>query len=412
MGDGDAVKPTVLFKAPVLTQSGYGVHARQIACVLLDMADRGEIDLHVEPVRWGNTPWFVSDDAAGGLVGRVRRYIKPHVRDVKFTATVQLLLPNEWTPVQGAVNIGITAAVESDRMNPLWLPAVNAMDVVIVPTHHTEKVIRSAGHVTTELVVIPESYTHAIQDRQCVGNVSTFLDKLETKFNFLVVGQVTSTSPALDRKNIFGTLKCICDAFRTDDQVGIVLKTNMGRNTRIDRKNAVNYITTYLRESRRGTTPRVHLLHGDMSDAEVATLYSHDNVKALVSLTRGEGFGLPLLEAAASGLPVIATDWGGHLDFMNLGRFIKVRYTLQAIPAVKVDHAQDERANIWMQDSRWAQPDEQNAVNALKRFRQSPDIPKTWAVDLASEIRRTHSPRAIAMLYTQLFTKKFLEVVS
>jgi len=43
-------------------------------------------------------------------------------------------------------------------------------------------------------------------------------------------------------------------------------------------------------------------------------------VKALVALTRGEGYGLPILEAAASGLPVIATGWSGHMDFLKLGK--------------------------------------------------------------------------------------------
>ena len=53
-----------------------------------------------------------------------------------------------------------------------------------------------------------------------------------------------------------------------------------------------------------------------MSDEELHAVYLHEKVKAFVSLTHGEGFGLPLFEAAYSGLPVIAPGWSGQLDFL------------------------------------------------------------------------------------------------
>jgi len=48
------------------------------------------------------------------------------------------------------------------------------------------------------------------------------------------------------------------------------------------------------------------------------SLYTNSKIKAIVSTTHGEGCGLPLLEAAANALPVIATDWSGHLDFLYM----------------------------------------------------------------------------------------------
>ena len=81
-------------------------------------------------------------------------------------------------------------------------------------------------------------------------------------------------------------------------------------------------ITKLLHETRKGQFPRVHVLHGQMNESEVASLYRHEKIKGIVSLTRGEGFGLPTLEAAASGLPVIATGWSGHMDFLNQGKFV------------------------------------------------------------------------------------------
>ena len=53
-----------------------------------------------------------------------------------------------------------------------------------------------------------------------------------------------------------------------------------------------------------------------MTDEEIHSVYLHEKVKAFVSLTHGEGYGLPLFEAAYSGLPVVAPGWSGQLDFL------------------------------------------------------------------------------------------------
>ena len=58
------------------------------------------------------------------------------------------------------------------------------------------------------------------------------------------------------------------------------------------------------------------MIHGNMSDDEVHALYTDPKVKAYVTATHGEGFGLPIFEAAYSGLPVVAPAWSGHVDFL------------------------------------------------------------------------------------------------
>ena len=60
-----------------------------------------------------------------------------------------------------------------------------------------------------------------------------------------------------------------------------------------------------------------------MRDDELHSLFHHPKIKAFVSLTHGEGFGLPLFEAAYSGMPVLAPDWSGHLDFLYMPVGIK-----------------------------------------------------------------------------------------
>ena len=63
--------------------------------------------------------------------------------------------------------------------------------------------------------------------------------------------------------------------------------------------------------------PNVYLLHGSLSSEEMNKLYNHPKVKAFVSLTHGEGFGRPMLEASMVGLPVITSGWSGQIDFLS-----------------------------------------------------------------------------------------------
>jgi hypothetical protein len=63
--------------------------------------------------------------------------------------------------------------------------------------------------------------------------------------------------------------------------------------------------------------PNVYLLNGDLTDTEMNELYNHPKVKAMVSLTKGEGFGRPLLEFTTSQKPLLTTNWSGHTDFLN-----------------------------------------------------------------------------------------------
>lgn len=377
---------TVLLRAPLLTQSGYGVHSRQ---VFRWLRSRPGLNLIVEPLQWGITPWYLNRDCLDGLVGQIMDCSKPLQGPADVTFQVQL--PNEWDPKLGRFNIGLTAGVETDRCNPSWLENCNSMDRIVVPSEHTRSVFLETGGVKVPVDVVSESYPAAI-DADKVDPIDV---EFAAPFNFLLVGQFTGKTPEADRKRLMETLRWLCEAFEGDETTGIIIKTNMGRNTRIDRDVCMRSLRDALPHRKDGF-PKVHVLHGAMSEREMSALYRHPSVGALVTATRGEGFGLPILEAAASGLPVVATGWSGHMDFMGLGKFIKLDYELKKIPDSRVDNA------IFVAGSRWAEVDQFDFKKKVKKLRESSELPRQWALDLQAEVRKKFSPAAIEAAYDEL----------
>lgn len=72
----------------------------------------------------------------------------------------------------------------------------------------------------------------------------------------------------------------------------------------------------YVQGARRAELPRVELVQGeDMPRAALRNLYAAAD--AFVLPTRGEGWGLPIAEAMAMALPVIATNWSGPTALLS-----------------------------------------------------------------------------------------------
>ncbi len=389
------MKPLVLLRAPFLTLSGYGTHARQIGEWLMRLVKNDSIELYCEPLYWGTTTWITNidrDPLVNALATRCKKL--PRKPDVSF----QLQLPNEWDPNLATINVGITAAVETDKAVPEWAACCDAMSHVVVPSQHSLNSLKAAGWSAPagKAHVIGESFPDAM-----LGAPSTAaLDPLPL-FTFLVFGQMTGQDNArVDRKNLHNTVKWLLEEFTDDKEVGILLKTNQGRSTVFDAYHTENIVRSIVKEvaSRtKKTLPELHLVHGDLNDIEVAALYRHPNVKALVSATRGEGFGLPLLEAAACDLPVIATGWSAHTEFLGLGRYVDLPCTLQPIPKERAD------GKIFPVGAKWAEVSEGDFKRRIRKFRTSASIPRDWARELGVKIRTKYSQDAIAAAWSAAF---------
>ena len=385
----------VILRGPSLTQSGYGVHCRQIASWLLSK-ENCDVNFHALP--WGDTPWILQPNSYGGLIEKImKKTVDPNGDTKKYDVSLQLQLPNEWNPNLADFNVGITAGIETDMCNPEWIQHCNKMDMIIVPSQHAAMAFRNTGNVEKPLFVIPEAFTQEVLNSEENSNC---LPDFSTNFNFLIFGQVTGDNSMNDRKNIYLTIKWLCEAFKDDPDVGIVIKTNLGRNTKIDKKRTLDVVKAVLKECRKTDFPKIHVIHGEMDEKDVAALYRHPKVKSLVSLTRGEGFGLPILEAAASGLPVVATGWSGHVDFLKHGKYISIDYALKNIHSSRVDN------KLFMQNAKWAEASEEDFKKKILKFRNSSSAPKQWADELAKIIIEKYSLDAINKMYDDVLKEK------
>ena len=143
------------------------------------------------------------------------------------------------------------------------------------------------------------------------------MDKIKEDFNFLYVGHWLQGRLGQDRKDTGMLVKVFCETFKNmKKKPGLIMKTSGAGFSVIDRENMLNNIKN-VKSQIKGNCPNIYLVHGDFTDDEMNQLYNHPKVKAHITFTHGEGFGRPLLEASISGKPVIASNWSGHVDFLE-----------------------------------------------------------------------------------------------
>ena len=301
----------IVVRGPALTRTGYGEHCRFVLRALREIK---EIDLFLVPVNWGESSWIWEENEEREWLDEIIKKTAIHMQEGgTYDASIQVTIPNEWSPL-APINIGVTAGIETDKVAPVWLEKANTMDRIVTISHHSKEVfLNSIYEVTYDSG--QKAKLKCMKDISIVHYPVKHFDPvdldldLKSKFNFLTVSQ---WGP---RKNLHATISWFVEEFFDNPDVGLIVKTFAKGGSIIDRHNATKQIKEFLSKYDNRKC-KVYLLHGDMSEQEMHSLYTNEKIHCLVSLTHGEGFGLPLFEAAYSGMPVLATDWSGHLDFL------------------------------------------------------------------------------------------------
>jgi glycosyltransferase involved in cell wall biosynthesis len=121
-----------------------------------------------------------------------------------------------------------------------------------------------------------------------------------------------------DRKNVGLLVKAFYETFKNKtNKPALILKTSQVGSSYVDREEILKKIKQIKKTVNSNNLPNIYLLHGEFTDEEMNELYNHSKVKAMISLTKGEGFGRPLLEFTLTKKPLITSGWSGQMDFLN-----------------------------------------------------------------------------------------------
>lgn len=408
-----------LVRCPAYTSSGYGLHSRQIIHSLLSDPI---FDVHVEVLNWGNCAWTIEESEKQILRPLVEKFMQAKQNNQEnWDLFVHITIPNEFER-KGKFNVGVTAGTETDRISPNWAQKCNEMDLVIVPSEHAKQSFdntvidwenQQTGEkgqlkVTKPLLVCHEgvdtSVFHKLQSEELSEPFKSL--KFTTDFNFLCISQWGKGSYGEDRKNVANTIKWFIEAFRCRKDVGLVLKLNMARNHLLDEEMVVKRIEEIKANYDKDDVPPIHLVHGYLKPEEMASLYNHPQIKAFVSLSNGESWGLPLLEAAACELPIISTNWGGQLSFLKKGYYSPVAYDLKDIPDAAVWEP------ILIKGSRWANVREEDAKHRMQKMVAQYAKPRDWAKELAKEIKEKFDEKVTNQHFVNTVKQEMLKQVA
>jgi len=287
----------IVWNSPVFDISGYAEEARNL---ILGLYEYSDIDIKLKPVNWSNIKSELDEKEKHILERLIENEEK------KKYINLYNIFPSFFERNEKAVyNIGRTL-FETDRIPGDWVDKCNEMDEIWVPSDFNIDTFSKSGVIREKLYKIPE----CLEPEKFDPGLAPLYIPEKKEFNFISIFDWSL------RKGWDVLLRAFIEEFSPDEEVSLTLKTysSYGLSGEDIQEIIVDFIRNRLKRELE-KAPRVILISKLMSEKELLQFYRTGD--AFVLPSRGEGWGRPLMEAMAMGLPVIGTRWSGNLEFMN-----------------------------------------------------------------------------------------------
>lgn len=395
------MRPLILFRGPVKTRSGYGAHARDLLESLYQM---DLFDIKIDSCPWGQTPMNALDKK-----NTFHNWIESNIItriDVIPDLYIQVTIPSEFRRF-GKINIGVTAGIETTVAPLDWIEGCNRMDLIITTSTFSRDVlintVYNENDKTTNQVIgqkrvnKPVSVLFEGVKTNVYNNVyDNFELNIKEDFAFIFVGHWLKGDLGQDRKDVGMLIKCFVEAFKDEkNQPALILKTSSATFSIKDREIFKTKIKNLTQEYK--NPPSIYLLFGDLTDEEMNSLYNHPKIKSMVSITKGEGFGRPLLEFSVTGKPIIASNWSGQRDFLPLDKAILIGGKIDDVHESAID-------NFIIKGSKWFTANYNEFINVMKILKRDYDKFHENSQKLSKENSQNFSFERMTQIFKNILT--------
>jgi len=404
-------KPVFVISCPIDTYSGYGARSRDIVKAIIEM---DKYDVKVLPQRWGSTPFgFIESNSEWEFL--TKHILSNPQLPSQPEIWMQITVPNEFQPV-GKYNIGCTAGIETTIAPADWIEGCNRMNLILGSSKHTIEVLKNSkfekrDQQTNQTVGVIEWKGDNGEIIFEGANIdvykpvkSTFdLSNVKEEFAYLFVGHWMQGNLGEDRKNVGLLVKAFYETFKNKSKKpALILKTSTVGSSYMDRDELIKRIKMIKDSVKSTNLPNIYLLHGEFSDAEINEIYNHSKVKAMVNLTKGEGFGRPLLEFSLTNKPIITTNWSGHTDYLN-PEFVTL------LPGTMTNVHESTSNGMLMKEAEWFSVDYGQTGGYLKDVFENYKNYTDKAKRQGFQSRTKFSYEAMKAKLDELFTSKIPE---